>query len=70
MAWIGQDPEAQKQIKDFQLSTSEWRQVRQRNGNALRSTRIKHGGAYLWVTRKMVFFARTNVGSVNHIQIK
>lgn len=37
MAWISTDPEAQRQIQDFQLSTSEWRQVRQRSGNALRA---------------------------------
>jgi chaperone BCS1 len=42
MAWIATNAEAQKQIRDFQLSTSEWRQVRRRSGNALRA---KEGGA-------------------------
>lgn len=42
MAWLAQDPAAQAQIKDFQLSTSEWRQVRQGSGNALRGG---HGAA-------------------------
>ena len=38
MAWIAQNPSTQKQIGDFQLSTSEWRQVRSRSGNALRTS--------------------------------
>lgn len=36
MAWLAQDPAAQSQIKDFQLSTSEWREVRRGAGNALK----------------------------------
>ena len=124
MAWIAQNPSAQKQIGDFQLSTSEWRQVRSRSGNALRASEgaktpapgssqevgeqnvtwsakdiigqelpvyrelrslqerktkaviadcsilIKHNGNYLWITRKMKNFARTEVRTVDHLQIR
>lgn len=37
MAWLAQDPYAQRQIKDFQLSTAEWRSIRKQAGNALAS---------------------------------
>lgn len=43
MAWLAQDPAAQAQIRDFQLSTSEWRQVRQGSGNALRVETQRNG---------------------------
>jgi chaperone BCS1 len=118
MAWIAQDPSAQGQIKDFQLTTSEWREVRRKSSNALhtnggstvraatvgeqnatwrakdivgqiiptyraisvsntipaliaadQSIRIEHNGKYLWITRKMINFARTQSRTVDHLQI-
>ncbi|ORY24988.1 P-loop containing nucleoside triphosphate hydrolase protein, partial [Naematelia encephala] len=45
MAWMAQDPSAQKQITDFQLSTEEWRQVRKSSASALRrSAETNKGG--------------------------
>ncbi|CAD6571038.1 MAG: hypothetical protein TREMPRED_000122 [Tremellales sp. Tagirdzhanova-0007] len=42
MAWIAQDYEALRQIQDFQLTTGEWRNVRKRSGNTLRSAVGEH----------------------------
>ena len=60
MAWIAQDPAAQRQIRDFELSTSEWRQVRRRAGNSLLAGDTSRKSAALgeqnatWVAKEII----------------